>query len=68
MSSALGGARICLGRKYAMLFMKTCLAKVLLNFQLDTKLKFDDIQLKFSITLKLAQDYVISARRRERVY
>jgi cytochrome P450 len=60
-----GGSRICLGRKYAMLFMKTCLAKLLLNYELDTKLNFNDIKLKFSITLKLAEDYVITLKKRQ---
>lgn len=59
-----GGARYCIGSKYAMLFMKTCLSNFLRNYEVDTSLKYEEIQFRVSVTLKILQETSISLKPR----
>ena len=59
-----GGPRHCIGSKYAMLFMKTCLANFLRNYEIDTTLKYDELDFRVSVTLKINQPTKISLKRR----
>jgi cytochrome P450 len=60
----LGGARYCIGSKYAMLFMKTCLSNFLRHYEVDTSLKFEELQFRVSVTLKILQETKISLKPR----
>lgn len=60
-----GGPRYCVGSKYAMLFLKTCLCNLLRNFEIDTPLKIDELTFRLSITMKFMQPYLISLKNRK---
>ncbi|XP_055377881.1 probable cytochrome P450 313a4 [Condylostylus longicornis] len=47
------GIRTCIGSKYAMLSIKTMLAKILRNYRFETDYKLDDIQFVEDVTLKM---------------
>jgi cytochrome P450 family 313 len=59
-----GGPRYCIGSKYAMLFLKTCLSNLLRNFELETSLKIEELTYRLSITMKFVQPYLISLKPR----
>lgn len=59
------GARNCLGNRYAMLSIKTGLIHMLTNYRFSTKLKMEDIKLKFSITLKLLNTNILKVEPRD---
>lgn len=58
------GSRNCLGNRYAMLSIKTGLVHMLSNYRYSTKLKLEDIKLKFSITLKMLNTNILKVEPR----
>lgn len=62
---SLGGPRLCIGNKYAMMFMKTFLTHFLRKYEVDTTLKYDELEFRVSVTLKITQETKISMKRRK---
>jgi len=58
------GPRMCLGWRYAMFLMKIQLANILLRYEVDKSLKLSQLELQFSITMKVCQGYKISLKER----
>ncbi|CAG9806564.1 unnamed protein product [Chironomus riparius] len=58
------GPRICIGWRYAMLLMKIQLANILLRYEVDTSLKFEELEYQFNITMNVSQGYKISLKER----
>lgn len=47
-----------------MLFVKTVLVNVLRNFEVSTNLRYQELELEFSISLKVAQKCMINVKKR----
>lgn len=60
-----GGARNCIGIKYAWVVSKIMLAFLLRRYRFTTDLKYEDIRTKVSIILKIANENPIRVERRE---
>ena len=60
------GLRICMGWRYATLLMKIQLANILLRYEVDTNLKFEDLEFEFNVTMNVCQGYKISLKEREK--
>lgn len=58
------GPRICIGLKYAMNVMKVVLVHFLRNYKINTNLKYDEINLKVAVSLKIVQKYIIQIETR----
>lgn len=59
------GPRICIGLKYAMNVMKVILVHFLRSYQITTKLKYHEINLKVAVSLKIVQKYLIQIEARD---
>ncbi|KAG5681841.1 hypothetical protein PVAND_011249 [Polypedilum vanderplanki] len=62
-----GGRRICLGWKYTMLFKKAFLIHFLRAFEVNTKLKFNELKVNMTPTVAIEQNYMISIKKRQLV-
>jgi cytochrome P450 len=60
------GKRICYGYKYAMYFMKIFIVTFFKSYEVDTSLRFNDIDVQLTPTLNIIQGYKISVRERVR--
>lgn len=60
------GHRICIGWKYGMLFMKTILVNVLRRYQVNSSLKYEDLEFEITLSMKIIQRYMISFQKRQR--
>lgn len=58
------GSRDCIGKYYAMLSITTILVKFLKNYKITTDLKYEELQFKADITLKLCQDLKVKVEKR----
>ncbi|XP_050095977.1 probable cytochrome P450 313a2 [Anopheles aquasalis] len=58
------GMRNCIGGQYAMISMKVILIKILTSYQLETDLKFNDLSMKFAITMRNADGHMVRLMRR----
>ena len=58
------GPRMCLGYRYAMTLMKIQLANFLLRYEVDTSLKFEELEYELNTTLNVCQGYMISIKKR----
>lgn len=58
------GPRMCIGYQYAQIAMKVGLLILLSRFKFSTTLKLEDLQYKFSVTLKLLNKHMVSAHYR----
>ncbi|KAK7595043.1 hypothetical protein V9T40_001476 [Parthenolecanium corni] len=54
-----GGARGCIGGKYAILAIKVSLMKILKNYRLETDYTMNDIKLRLEIVMRSASGYKI---------
>ena len=59
-----GGPRICIGLKYAMNVMKIVLVHFLRNYEITTSLKYEELEMKIAISLKISQKYMIQIKKR----
>lgn len=59
------GPRICIGMKYGMNVMKVVLSHILRNYKVTTNLKFEDLEYKIAVTLRVVQNCMIKLERRE---
>ena len=59
------GPRMCLGYRYAMALIKIQLANFLMRFEVDTNLKFDELELTSKISMTICQGYMISIKDRK---
>ena len=60
-----GGKRMCLGYKYAMIFMKIFVVSFFKEFTVDTSLRLEELRVKIAPTLHVKQGYRVSVKRRE---
>jgi len=58
------GSRMCLGYRYAMTLMKIQLANFLLRYEVDTSLKFEELEYELNTTMNVCQGYMISIKER----
>ncbi|CAG9805762.1 unnamed protein product [Chironomus riparius] len=63
------GIRMCVGNRYAMIFMKLIVLHYVKNFHFSTSLKYEEMRVKAGITLNLIGNHSvkITRRRKERV-
>lgn len=61
-----GGKRDCVGLKYAMMFLKTILVKLLREYEFTTPLKLKDLKLTVHISLKLINKHMVEIKPRRR--
>uniref|UniRef100_A0A8D8V6D0 Cytochrome P450 4C1 n=1 Tax=Cacopsylla melanoneura TaxID=428564 RepID=A0A8D8V6D0_9HEMI len=61
-----GGARGCIGSKYAMLSMKVTIATILRNFEVNTDMKMEDIKLKVDLLMRSVHGYPLKLTTRDR--
>ncbi|CAO1411048.1 unnamed protein product [Diamesa serratosioi] len=59
------GPRNCIGMKYGMNVMKVILTDILRNYKVTTNLRFEDIEYKVAITLRIVQGYMIKLEKRQ---
>lgn len=59
-----GGKRDCVGLKYAMMFLKTILVKVLRQYKFTTQLKFEELKYSVHISLKLINKHMVQVEKR----
>ncbi|EAT35039.1 AAEL012766-PA [Aedes aegypti] len=59
-----GGPRNCIGYKYGLMSMKIMLCHLLRAYRFRSPLKMDQLQLKMSITLKIANRHMVTVERR----
>ncbi|XP_053691289.1 cytochrome P450 4c21-like [Sabethes cyaneus] len=62
-----GGPRNCIGYKYGLMSMKIMMCHLLRAYRFRTPLKMDQLQLKMSITLKIANKHLVQIERRQSV-
>ncbi|XP_050094079.1 probable cytochrome P450 313a1 [Anopheles aquasalis] len=55
----IAGMRNCIGGQYAMISMKVILIKILTSYLLETDLKFNDLSMKFAVSMKNANGYMV---------
>jgi len=58
------GPRMCLGYRYGMTLMKIQLVNFLLRYEVDTRLKFEELHYELNTTLNVCQGYMISIKKR----
>ncbi|XP_049542629.1 probable cytochrome P450 313a1 [Anopheles darlingi] len=58
------GMRNCVGGQYAMISMKIMLIKILTSYRLETDLKINDLSMKFMVTMKIGNGYMVRLTRR----
>ncbi|CRK97744.1 CLUMA_CG011124, isoform A [Clunio marinus] len=58
------GSRLCIGNRYAMIFMKLIVAHYVKNFHFSTSLKYEDVKVKAGITLGLIGDFSVAVTKR----
>lgn len=61
-----GGARNCIGIKYAWLSMKIFLSAILRQYKFSTHLRLEEIIPKFEVVLKLENRHMVTVERREK--
>lgn len=59
-----GGARICIGYRYALNAMKIVLCHILRNYKVTSPLKYEDLTLEISFVLRISQNYLIKLEKR----
>lgn len=59
-----GGARNCIGKNYALLAVRTILLKFLRKFKVSTDLKYDEINFKADLTLKICEKITVKIEER----
>jgi len=60
-----GGARNCIGQKYAMMSMKTMMVHLLRKYRFTTKLKLNELKYEIQITLKIDKKHMVEVHSRE---
>jgi cytochrome P450 len=58
------GPRMCIGHNYARLLMKISIANIVRSFQIKTKLKFDELEFRLAILLRIKQNYMVELVKR----
>lgn len=58
------GPRMCLGYRYAMTLIKVQLAHFLMKYEVDTLLKYEEIEFELNVTLIVCQGYKIKITKR----
>lgn len=58
------GPRICIGKRYAMNNIKIVLCHFLRNFKVTTNLKYEELEFRNNITMRVAQGYMIKLEKR----
>lgn len=58
------GPRMCIGYKYALNLMKVNLAHLLMHYEFDTRLKFEELEFKLVVTLNVCQGYQLKISER----
>lgn len=58
------GPRICIGKRYAMNNIKIILCHFLRNFKVTTNLKYEDLEFRNNITMRIAQGYMVKLEKR----
>ncbi|KAI5727227.1 hypothetical protein M8J76_016574 [Diaphorina citri] len=61
-----GGARGCIGSKYAMLSMKVLISTLLRKFEVQTDVKMEDIKLKVDLLMRSVHGYPVRLVTRDR--
>ena len=59
------GPRNCIGMKYAISVIRIVLTHILRNYKVTTNLKFEDLEYKVAITLRIKQKCMIKLERRK---
>ncbi|KAG5670857.1 hypothetical protein PVAND_001091 [Polypedilum vanderplanki] len=59
------GPRICLGWRYAMMLMKIQLCNFLMRYEVDTSLKYEELEFELNVTLNICQGFKISIKERK---
>lgn len=60
-----GGHRICIGMKYAMNVMKVILTHFLRNYKVSTSLKYEELEFKIEVSMKIVQHYMMKIEKRQ---
>lgn len=55
---------MCIGYKYALNLMKVNLAHLLMHYEFDTRLKFEELEFKLVVTLNVCQGYQLKISER----
>uniref|UniRef100_A0A8D8CDF1 Cytochrome P450 4C1 n=1 Tax=Culex pipiens TaxID=7175 RepID=A0A8D8CDF1_CULPI len=63
-----GGARGCIGIRYAMMSMKIMVAYMVKNFVIKSKLKNEDLRFKFDIILRVQNGYLVQLEKRPKTH
>ncbi|KAG5670858.1 hypothetical protein PVAND_001092 [Polypedilum vanderplanki] len=58
------GPRMCLGWRYAMMLMKIQLCNFLVRYEVDTSLKYEELEFELNVTLNICQGFKISIKER----
>lgn len=59
------GHRMCLGWKYAVTLMKINLVHLLMHYEFDTRLKMEELEFKFCVTMNVCQGYQLKITERK---
>lgn len=55
----------CIGYRYTIIFIKVIVIKLLTNFKFSTFMKYEDLEFKYGMTLKLDEPCVVSIKKRK---
>ncbi|KAG5676230.1 hypothetical protein PVAND_006079 [Polypedilum vanderplanki] len=61
-----GGRRKCIGYKYAMNFLKIVVIHFFKYYEVSSSLKYKDLTAKMTVTLEIAQKYMVSVQHRKK--
>lgn len=56
---------MCIGYKYALILMKINLAHLIMHYEFDTRLKLDELEFKYVVTLNVCQGYQLKITERK---
>jgi cytochrome P450 family 313 len=59
------GPRMCLGYRYGITLMKIQLVNFLLRYEVDTSLKYEELEFELNTTLNICQGYMIRIKKRQ---
>ena len=59
-----GGPRNCIASSYGAFLLRAGLINILKNYEISTTMKFEDIKVETTVTMKLTQGYKISIKKR----
>lgn len=60
------GPRLCPGKKYAWMSMKTLLSQFLMKYKVSTSMKYEELHFKIELTTTIKQGFMMKVEKRQK--